>query len=417
MSGEGEAGDHATANTDPDTYQTEEELDDIFNARSYAQIQPALQHDFKPWHKPRKQVIREEQWGREVEWIIGRKDPNDKSLRYLGLPGVDLLDIRYLYERFCKDGAHELRFLGFEKSAKPASPYSNALNLSLQEVRSLEHVDNQSEILGDDLRLLADDNSIAWGTAQRLGPFDAINIDLTDHMARDEPAIDLSIYNVIHQVCGLQQRRPVPWTLFLTSRLNKTNVSTDAFTRLLTGLIKNFEGCAAFNSALQAQLGISEVSPSAAEAWDDSIFFNSMTVAFAKWLLGLAQTMRSVFSISSTIGYRVWAEAPYFDMLSIVLRFQPASSIPPDGLGLASASPAFPDECSESAKLPGRVAQLVDIDEELKTNDLLWEIFREKQALLLSQARYDPVKYRSWADNQRNLADSGPKTPGVPSHR
>jgi hypothetical protein len=133
------------------------------------------------------------------------------------------LDIRYLYERFCKDGDYELRFLGFEKSAKPASPYSSALNVSLQEVRSLEHVDKQSEILGDDLRLLADDNSIAWGTAKRLGPFDAINIDLTDHMARDEPAFDLSIYNVIHQVCGLQQRRPLPWTLFLTSRLDKAN--------------------------------------------------------------------------------------------------------------------------------------------------------------------------------------------------
>ncbi len=402
MSGEGEVGDHVAANTDPDTYQTEEELNDIFNTRSYTQKQPSLERDFKPWHKPRKQVIREEQWGQEVEWIIGCKDPDDKSLRYLGLPGVDLLDIRYLYERFCKDGAYELRFLGFEKAAKPASPYSNALNLSLQEVRSLEHVDKQSEILGDDLRLLADDNSIAWGTAQRLGPFDAINIDLTDHMARDEPAIDLSIYNVIHQVCGLQQRRPLPWTLFLTSRLNKANVSADALARLLTALIKNFEGCAAFNSALQTQLGISDVSPSAAKTWDDGAFFNSMAVAFAKWLLGLAQAMRSMFSISSTIGYRVWPAAPYFDMLSIVLRFQPVPSIRPDSLGLASASPAFPDECSEAAKLPGRIAQLVDIDEELKTHDSLWEIFREKTALLLSQARYDPAGYRIWADSQRN---------------
>jgi hypothetical protein len=415
VSGEGEAGDHVAANADTDTYQTEEELDEIFSTRSFTQIQPALQHDFKPWHKPRKHLIREEQWGREVEWIIGRKDPDDKSLRYLGLPGVDLLDIRYLYERFCKDGAHELRFLGFEKSARPTSPYSSALNLSLQEVRSLEHIDRQSEILGDDLRLLADDNSIAWSTAQRLGPFDAINIDLTDHMARDEPAIDLSIYNVIHQVCGLQQRRPVPWTLFLTSRLDKANVSAEAFSRFLTGLIRNVEGCAAFRSTLQAQLGISEVSRTAAEAWDDGVFFNSMAVAFAKWLLGLAQTMRSVFSISSTIGYRVWAEAPYFDMLSIVLRFQPAPSIPPDSLGLASATPAFPDECSEAAKLPERVAQLVDIDEELKTNDLLWEIFREKAASLLSQARYDPTEYRAWADKRRNLPDSHPGRPGAPN--
>jgi hypothetical protein len=402
VSSEGGTGDYVTVDTAPDTNRAEAELNEIFSRKSYAQQQPALQRNFKPWHKPRKQAIREMQWGEEVEWIIGRKAPDDRSLRYLGLPGVDLLDIRYLYERFCKDGAYDLRFLGFEKSAKPASPFSSALNVSLQEVRSLEYVDKQSEILGDDLRLLADDNSIAWSTAQRLGPFDAINIDLTDHMARDEPAIDLSIYNVIHQVCGLQQRRSLPWTLFLTSRLDKANVSADAFARLLAALIKNFEECAAFNSAFQTHLGILEVSPDAARAWDDGAFFNSMTVAFTKWLLGFAQTMRSMFSISSTIGYRVWTAAPYYDMLSIVLRFQPVPSIPPDSLGLASASPEFPDECSEAAKLPGRIAQLVDIDEELKTNDTLWDFFCERTTLLLSQARYDPAEYRTWADSQRN---------------
>jgi hypothetical protein len=378
---------------------------EIFEVTSYAQRQP-IKREFKPWHKPRKQVVREEQWGQEVNWLLGRKGPDDRSLRYLGLPGADLLDLRYLYDRFCRTGDHELTFLGFDESAVPASPYREALNISLSEVRSLEYVDNQSNVLGDDFRRLADNSSIAWDTAQRLGPFDVINIDLCDHLARDEPIIDLSIYNAIYQLCGLQQRRLRPWTLFLTSRINRKNVAEDALARLLNSLRTNADQCAAFATAFGEDLGIIDLSEEATKVWDDSKFYSAITVALVKWVLGFAQPMRNALSISSTIGYRVWPAAPYLDMMSIVLRFEPAASIPADKFGLASASPVFPDECDQAAKLPQRVSGIVDIDEILEADNELWQLFREKAAQLLQQARYDPAQYRKWADEQRGSRGS-----------
>ena len=292
--------------------------------------------------------------------------------------------------------------MGFDESAKPASSYRDALNISLSEVRSLAYIDKRSDVLGDDLRRLADNDSIAWDMAQRLGPFDAINIDLCDHMAGDEPTIDLSIYNAIHQLCGLQQRQSRPWTLFLTSRIDKECVAANALVRLLSALEQNLDLCEDFTAEFHAHFGVADVSADAAKVWDDGVFFNAITVALVKWLLGLAQAMRNVFSVSSTIAYRVWAASPYFDMLSIVLRFEPVASIPADRLGLASASPVFPSECHQAAKLPGRISSIVDIDELLETNDELWRIFREKAAALLQQARYDPDRYRKWADECRS---------------
>jgi hypothetical protein len=123
-------------------------MDAIFNTTSYAN-RPLVELDFRPWHKPRKQLVREKQWGDEIDWLLRNKPAGDTSLRYLGLPGPDLLDVRYIYDRFCRDSGRKLTFLGFEKSARSSDPRGDALNVSLDEVRRLEHIDDRSLVLGD----------------------------------------------------------------------------------------------------------------------------------------------------------------------------------------------------------------------------------------------------------------------------
>lgn len=382
-------------------------LDSIFEVTSYA-TRPPVELPFRPWHKPRKQAVREEQWGREIEWLLNRKPEGDKTLRYLGLPGPDLLDIRYLYERFCSDGSHDLTFLGFDKSALKDSPFRDSLNISLREVRGLEHVNGQSDIIGDDFRLLSNSRSIAWDRATKLGPFDAINIDFCDNIAADKPTISLSTYNAIHGICGLQQRRTHPWTLFLTSRITRNGFSAEAVMKLLEAIQNNLTDCPAFASELGDAFGIIEASPATAATWDEGNFFAGMTIAISKWLLGLAVEMRSKFTISSTIGYRVYGKSQYFDMLSIVLRFEPVNSIPADFRGLASADPVLPSECAQAAKLPRRVLKIRDIDQELDSNPELRESFVDKAADLLQQARYNPDAYRRWAADGQASASNLP---------
>jgi hypothetical protein len=370
-------------------------MDSIFSTSSYA-TRPMAELDFKPWHKPRKQAIRDWQWGNEVEWLLTRKPEGDKTLRYLGLPGPDLLDIRYLYDRFCRDGSRSLTFLGLDRSARAGSRDGVNLNTSLREVHGLDHVDSQSDVIGDDFNLLGNRQSIAWNMATRLGPFDAVNIDLTGHVAHDDPSISASMYNAIHQLCGLQEKRVHPWALFLSSRITRDGFSQEATKKLLDAIQVNLAECTPFAIALADTLAIADASTTEAAIWNDSMFFNAMTIGVAKWLLGLAVSMRAKFKVSSTIGYRVNAGSQHFDMLSIVLRFEPVIAIPPDSHGLASATPAFLTECEQAEKLPGRVSRIRDVDHALASDTELRDRYINESAVLLEQARYNPDRYRQW---------------------
>ena len=49
-----------------------------------------------PWHQPRKQFIRENQWklytSHLIERLQGRPSLNSRTLKYLTLPGIDQFD-------------------------------------------------------------------------------------------------------------------------------------------------------------------------------------------------------------------------------------------------------------------------------------------------------------------------------------
>lgn len=374
--------------------------DGIFALTDYKLRRP-LRREFKPWHKPRKQFVRQDQWGKEIEWLLSRKPEGDRSgLCYLGLPGPDLLDVRYIYGRFCAEG-RQLTFLGFDESARPASPSREALSVSLDEFRRLAHVDRRSNVLPDDFRKLADDNSIAWDRANTLGPFDIINLDLCKHIGLDPPEIDGSIYSAIHRLLGLQNRRLRPWSLFITSRISKQNFSPEVLSALLCRLRDNIETCHGFKQALEERIGELNYTDSAVAASNEEEFLSTTAMVLSKWLLGLAQSMQCLFSVASVAVYRVYRGASCPDMLSLALRFEPMPTIGADPARLATASsPVCPDECTQAARIPRAIAAMVNVDDLLSADTQLWKELRDDTARLLRDARYDPMQYLAWANQQ-----------------
>jgi hypothetical protein len=123
-----------------------------------------------------------------------------------------------------------------------------------------------------------------------------------------------------------------------------------------------------------------------------------MTVALAKWLLGLALKMNDSFSISSIAGYHVRPDTAGLDMLSLVVRFEPSDGIGADPVGLASLAVPDADECMQAAPIPKKVAEMMDIDQALRTSPGSWQQFRDATGELLELARYSPELYRDWAD-------------------
>src|SRR4029077_4445676 len=152
--------------------------DDIVPINSYEAPLPEPKRTFLPWHSPRKQFVRQYQWCKQISQMLNDAPLGSRTLRYLGLPGVDLLDLRYFHEQLCVKRGINLRFLGFNRAAQPKSKSQTELNISLDEVRRLSHVDQMSDVIGDDFVGIANTNSLAWEKACTLGPYNVINLDL-----------------------------------------------------------------------------------------------------------------------------------------------------------------------------------------------------------------------------------------------
>ncbi len=170
---------------------------DLFVTSEFAPSRPAPPA-FQPWHRPRKQFVRRFQWLEQISRLGGAAG---SPIRYLGLPGTDLFDLRFIHREICEPAQRQMTFLGFNRALKAGDP---DLNTSLDEVRRLPYVDSRSELLGEDFRLLANTTSIAWKRAVDLGPFDVINLDLCDSVATDRPAAG-SIYDAMQRLMGFRR--------------------------------------------------------------------------------------------------------------------------------------------------------------------------------------------------------------------
>ena len=364
----------------------------IFGAVEYRPAQ-TVPKEFKPWHRPRKQFVRRKQWSALLRRLYETRQPED-PLRYLGLPGTDLIDLRYLHQELCRANDRPLRFLGFNTEAQPGSPAHIELSLSLDEVRRLPNVDPQSNVIHDDFRRIGNSESVAWSRAQSLGPFDVVNIDLCDGLASDPPQNDGSIYEAFARLMALQARNPTPWLLLVTTRIGRGMFDADAEQRLIDLFRKNAANCEGFVETCEQylKLDVTSIDPATCSQVD---LLNLMTAAIGKWLSALVLAQgRSRVKLASTHGYRVDPTAACEDLVSLALRFEPDIAVSPDPL--APTAPASVDECTIAKHILKRSAQRLDVDTLLEEQwDLHEELIGETERFL-ADARYDVAGYRPW---------------------
>ena len=376
-----------------DQFQYQDDINaEIFGDTEYAPPQTSPK-EFKPWHKPRKQFVRRKQWSALLRGIYEDRGPND-PLRYLGLPGTDLIDLRYLHEQICSGNGRPLRFLGFNTEARPNSPAQVELNISLDEVSRLGNVDAQSTVLTDDFRLVGINNSIAWRRTRRLGPFDVVNIDLCDGLASDSPKNDGSIYDALAQLMALQARNSNPWLLLITTRIGRGMFDSSAERRLIEHFRDNVTNCEGFAVACEKVLksDVASIDPATCSQKDLLIV---MIAAIGKWLSALVQAHgRSRVALASTQGYRVDPDADDEDLVSLALRFEPIIAASADAL--SPTAPAPVDECAIAKAIVRRSANRLDVDTILEQDQDLLEELIDETIRLLAQARYEVTDYREW---------------------
>ena len=315
----------------------------------------------------------------------------------MGLPGTDLIDLRYLYEQICRPTSRPLVFLGFNAQLEPDSSARRELDISLYEVRRLPNVRQQSDVIHDDFRRISDDSSIAWDRARTLGPFDIVNIDLCDGLASDSPAVQQSIYDAIGQVTALQGHSLTPWLLLITTRIGPNIFHADAEAAILQRFRDNVDTCDGFAEECLQHLGLDATSIDFA-ACSGEDYLKLMIVAVGKWLAELVQASRSSkVVLASTLGYRVVRSAPCEDLVSIALRCEPVFQRPENALSPAPPQPF--DECKTARRIVRRAARRKDVDSMLEANADVYETLIVEMEELLTAARYDVSRYRPWLES------------------
>lgn len=370
----------------------------IFGTKTYEAVVPAAR-DFLPWHRPRKQFVRHFQWCEQIGELLEGVQPDGNTLRYLGLPGIDLLDLRYFHSELCEARDLQLRFLGLNNQSGSEGKQQTDLNTSLDEVRKLAKVDPQSDVILDDFSSLANADSIAWQKTRELGPYDVVNLDLCDGFGKDDPgSLSNNNYDAVARLMSLQSRHKNPWLLLLTTRAGKDHVHAEVLKKLVDQYCDNLSTCDSFKKASSDKFNIEDDSALQEALKNGAGLLAVFIIGICKWLLLLGVTQRppTKMEVKSVLGYKIEKSADHEDLISVALRFEPMLIPTADIGGLSSTITENPDECALSTKALKRVAKRKNADDILADDSKLNEKMIEETISLLKLARYEVSKYREW---------------------
>lgn len=354
---------------------------------------------FAPWHKPRKQFVRREQWLREVVALHDEMPTKPERFEYLTLPGNDFLDVRYLHDEFLVERDQPGRFLGFNIAAHPNHPQQAESDSGLYAVKGLAHIDRDSHVVGDDFRMVGRITSPSYKLIQSRGPFHVVNIDLCDGVA-SQPGTP-SMFDAIRTIIGIQRRTPSPSLLLLTTRIGPDQVEESVRTSFNEILLSNFQGCQPFSSAMQTHLAVGNLD----ELAHDHPAATEFAISFTKWLIKQCVAFGLTVSLKSVLTYRVADSSPGDDMLSLAIRLTPTLTHPTDPTGISTTGSIDPnDECAQAARVPQRVSRGRSVDAVLVENEDVRQQCIDESASLLEGAGYNPGSYRTWADSATEMS-------------
>jgi hypothetical protein len=355
---------------------------------------------FQPWHRPRKQYVRNAQWSREIGILARDLKLANGELRYLTLPGTDMLDIRHIAETVCIPRDVRLKYLGFNTAATPSDAAQPELNAAQFSINRLEYIHPESEVFPGDFRMVGNSLSVPWQRVRRAGPFHAINLDLCGGFAGQEKAEGIPNYfTALQALLQNQGSSDEDFLLFITTRMDDDSIDPGAQETLNQVAQNIYDTCQTYASEFAAAWGVPE---------DGTPVRIPETVgATEAFMLGLTQWIVSrgigaglKASVKSFMTYRTGSDSGEDDIVSLAIRFKPDPFIQPDPYGLVKPNPSQTSsaerECEQSAIIPGRVSSRVLVDEILRTQADEFQKCMHDSSELLGAAGYDPNSYSEW---------------------
>lgn len=378
-----------------DDAPVESELDDGLGLQEF-ELLPPPRRQYDGWHLPRKQMIRHSQWSEPLRDIVAaRADPRG-PIRYLGLPGADLLDLHHFHRQLCVPTGHQLRFIGFDRAARTQDEGNTLINTVFADLIRDPLVEDGSHLYGDDLYQIIDKSSVPFREVQRKAPFDVVNLDFCKPVVGEDMSTTEGFYALIKRIF-LIQRTNDPWLLLLTSRVSFDSFATGTLEQLLRLLEACRDSCAGFNEALLRAIEVVKpLTAPEAEKLDREQFFKIASSLAGLWIVGTAGETACRITLVNAVGYAVHGDD--LDMLSLSIKVEP-------NYDLTQASPASDAsneaECAQKSRVLSTILSLDNLDEYLRSNPAWSERSTRESVALMKSANHPIGPYLEW------LADKG----------
>jgi hypothetical protein len=333
----------------------------------------------------------------------------DRPLRYLGLPGSDLLDLEVL-AAICGDSTVRFRYLGLNSATQRASE-ATMQRIADNTLRANANVDSQSLLLADDFSVLASKRSIAYSRLRDFESFDVVNLDLCDAFtsAGGKP-IHLAVQNVVEYQTN---SRTQPWLLFITTTVDRRVIVEPELGKYAALLAENATDSPEFGTQLTELAGNGDVQPAQvfSSATGDRLA-RLLVLAMGKWLHGVICGQPAwTIELKSSVYYR-WgitgataSSGAVADggLVSAVYGISrdvvPASD--PSGISGGTAVHAGRDanarERRAALQMVKKVARTIDLDCLLQEDRDLRETLTREAAQMLASRNYDETKYKEYA--------------------
>lgn len=389
-----------TRATEPDRRQMAEDV-------LPAEIEDALPVKLdvlQPWHRPRKQYVRERQWmalsRRMIEDSLKKAPPTSSSgggadtiIRYLTLPGIDYLDVRQLAD-VCSEFNCRLTSTGFLSGGN--TPPRDTARASYREDALVKagHITEGSYTFHSRFEDISSGKSPAYHELRRRGPFHIINIDACGSVALPAANHAQRLIDAIYRTLEFQLKSGLDrWILFVTADVRPDSLDPDTFHGMSQAIHDNMkdhdfriEVSSLFDCSMEeVEAAIRQAAGEAGQA-----FLNVFSLGISKWFLHFARDERWDMLTHNAYCYSTGPKGDATPTLtSLAFEFRKQAGLK-DRYGVTNAEPALggPDQ-DTSVRAAKRIASMKNVDDSLRSDLSLRTEMRRALIQWLVEAGYD----------------------------
>lgn len=374
--------------------------DDVLPAQVDELAVPVELNQLFPWHRPRKQLVRENQWLRYSRRLIERDKRSsvspDREVRYLTLPGIDYLDVRQLAD-VCRELGYSLTSTGFQ-SAGEGNRYVARAQLREQSLIDAGHITGRSHTYPRRFEDIVHTNGNAYRDLRSRAPFHIVNIDPCGSIASPTAHHANRLIDALYRIVELQlELMTARWLFFITADVRPDSLAPQTLEQLCEPIYENADTNEEFLNRATPILNPGEpdirIAASMAAERPGAAFLRLFSLGLAKWLLHLARNKHWEVRTHHPYCYSTMPandETP--SMVCLAFEFLPPPRGLQDKFAVVRAEPAPDIEPGDtSVRAADKIAGMVNADHQIRSDRMLRTRLAHELRLWLEEAGYGPT--------------------------